>query len=375
MTRLERIKQRITENLTPLAALLVGFVWWWFFLVAASALLSGCMPTGRPKSPPPPKPEPVIVDPVKDEPPDDISLAVEAESSLVGTLYELLGDSGAVTIYPAEPIVVKKQDLTLTIRPGSRLNYELRPSVGSIEFSEPRPTVTVRKWGLKLSPRLARVDLSSDNTGTAHVESGRIKLSKRFSLAWDDEKDSAEQTSDVKPLARPFVFLYGASWCESCRLALDQLSGAETPFEVKYIDDNSGKHPSWVDTLPTFHWRGRDGWRQSSGWPGVSAFVEMWRASVSERDEQASVEWTFPGTNRFDLIDHLRNHPNHRAEFSAVDLEALSFDQLKKLHSQHHNETALSARLDRGPAGPPNRPTIWQCHGSFWKPPPRLAVM
>lgn len=336
-------------------------------LLALAVVVSGCIAPADPEPPPNPRPDPVIVSPPDDEPARDLTLEVSAEASLVATLYELLGDSGTLTVNPAAPIVLRRPEATLTISPGSRLSYELSPTGGAIRFTEPRPTVSVRKWGLKLSPRLARLDLSADNTGTAHVESGPIKFSKRFSLSWD-ETDPAGQSIDPPPL--PVVRMFSATWCGPCQAAhqaLDRASAAgELPFRIEYVPE---PHP-FPASLPYFEWRDIHGERFGiQGWNGLEELVRRWRLTEATADGQAAAwpRWSFPGSSRGDLIDHLKTHPNHRSTFSSASLDGLSFDDLVDLHSRHHNEASTAGDRSRprrhaeaAPAlsRPPGRPSI-----------------
>lgn len=294
--------------------------------------MAGCL-SGGSESPPEPRPEPVA--PITE--PGDLSLEVSAEASLVATLRELLGDEGEVVLNPSSPIVVKRPSVELTIRPGSSLRYALDDSGGSLVFADPKPTVSAKVWGLRVSPRLARLDLTADNTGTAHVEAGPVKLSRRFSLAWADE-DTAGAAVDL-----PSVRMYTADWCGPCRDALAVLDSSELPFAVEYIPE---PHPGWVRSLPQFEWTAADGQRWGhTGWSGLDDLVGRWR---NTRGRQASAssgpEWTFPGSTRADLLAHLRTHSNHAAAFAGSALEGLSFAELVRLHSHHHNTTSARPR-------------------------------
>lgn len=46
--------------------------------------------------------------------------------------------------------------------------------------------------------------------------------------------------------------------------------------------------------------------------------------------------WTFPGSGRQDLIHHLLTDGIHRGSFSRAQLEAMSYAQLRALHSDQH---------------------------------------
>jgi hypothetical protein len=77
---------------------------------------------------------------------------------------------------------------------------------------------------------------------------------------------------------RPIVRLYSTDPCTYCELAKTAFAQQKRlPFRVRVIDTTGGEVPTWVEAYPTFHWQGADGWRQSVGWPGVDAFLAMWK--------------------------------------------------------------------------------------------------
>lgn len=47
--------------------------------------------------------------------------------------------------------------------------------------------------------------------------------------------------------------------------------------------------------------------------------------------------WTFPGSTRAQLIDHLLRHPNHKGNWTAETLNQLTYAELLALHSDHHD--------------------------------------
>jgi thiol-disulfide isomerase/thioredoxin len=339
------------KSLATRSVIVIGAATFWLTLLFVFVGVSGCISPAEPpddtteKNPPPP---PVIVSP--DDSPEvrDITLAVSAEDSLVATLYELLGDAGSLTIDPSAPIVVRRPEATLTIAPGTRLDYELGPSGGSITFADPRPTVSVKKWGLKLSPRLARLDLSTDNTGTAHVQSGPLKFARRFSLGWA-ETDSAGNPPAIAT-AQPVVRMFTATWCGPCRSAHAAIDAAAStlPFRVEYVPE---PHP-FPARLPYFEWVDQSGNRWGiEGWPGLDSLVRRWRVTQPDPRgpdvSQAGQVWTFPGSTHAELVHHLTTHPNHRDTFATADLSAFPFDSLVALHSDHHNQFPVRVAVTR----------------------------
>jgi hypothetical protein len=309
-------------------------------MLVALLVGGGCMqpvePTDTTKKNPPPLV--IINDPVVEPPENNLSLSISAEPSFVATLHELIGDSGSLTINPARPIVVSRPEVSLTIPPGVSISYELTGEGGSLVFSDPKPTVSAKVWGLRVSPKLARLDLSSDNTGTAHVQSGPVKLTRRFSLGWSDgDATGSQPATDNRPVVRMFV----ADWCGVCKTASAALASADVPFRIEPVPE---PHPFRV-TLPYFEWRDQSGNRWGvQGWTGLADLIARWKATHSEQASATGPEWTFPGSTREDLINHLQTHPNHSAEFAGRSLSDLSFTELKRQHSDSHNAPRPTSR-------------------------------
>lgn len=248
------------------------------FLPLLLCVMAGCV---QPVPEPPPKPPgpPLVIEPVKDDQNSKpITLSMTASDSLLGTLHETLGASGEVTINPSQPIVIRKSGTTMTVQPGTVLRYDLTQSGGSIVFNDPLPTVAASVWGLSMTPRLQRLDLRPDNTGTAHVKAGPIKLARQFSLGWLDAGTAGNSQPDL-----PLVRIYSADWCGPCQQAKRELSAAmDLPFRFVIVNENEANFPSWVTALPTMHWQAGDGWRQTTGWSDLPTFLARWRASVSQ---------------------------------------------------------------------------------------------
>jgi hypothetical protein len=314
----------------------------------------GCLPS-IPQTPVP-VPKPIIVAPVTDDTPDDMTLTVTAADSLVATLHEIIGNGGSVTLNPAEPIVVTRPEATLTIKPGTVLTYTMTESGGQFIFSDPRPRVTAKVWGLKVSPELTRLDLNSDNTGTAHVQSGPIKLQKRFSLAWESGTGSTGTTAQTD---EPTVVMYVTENCGYCVAAERVIAAAVMPVRVRIVHTNSGSVPSWVESFPTFHWQSPQGPKKYVGWPGVEELIQSWRSTqTSQYQGRTSNHWTFPGSTRADLIAHLQQG-QHVGRFDRSRLDSMTFAELQQLHADDHegvvNWQAISSRPTRQTRPPPRR--------------------
>ena len=290
-------------------------------------LCVGCIPAtpAQPK----PTPKPVIVQPIADDTPDALTLSVNAESSLIATLHEIIGDGGSVTLDPSEPIVVTRPEATLTIKPGTRLTYSMTADSGRFTFSEPRPRVTAKVWGLKVSPELTRLDLNADNTGTAHVQSGPVKLQRRFALNWEQPTGASESA------ALPVVTIYTTDFCGYCNAARTGLADVDE-FTLREVHTRSGSVPGWVTSFPTFHWQTSSGWKKYVGWPGRDSLVASWRLSIGNRYQgRAASQWTFPGSTRDELTAHLMSG-QHAGKFDHQQLAAMTFDELMRLHADDH---------------------------------------
>lgn len=243
-----------------------------------SVIAVGCMGSTEPKPKPGPPP---ITEKRIDEKPEPLSMAVHAEASVLATVHELLGDGGQLTIDPEQSIVVRRPAATLTIKPGTEVRYKLTDKGGTITFSDPRPKIEAKVWGLRVSPELARVDLSPDNTGTAHVDTGPVTIKRRFALSWEEAAGAGpDQSEDTRPIVRVYS-TDPCGYCDLAKTAFEQQK--ELPFRVRIIEATGGEVPTWVESYPTFHWQGRDGWRQSVGWPGIDSFVEIWKRTQGRK--------------------------------------------------------------------------------------------
>jgi hypothetical protein len=230
------------------------------------------------------------------------SMRVEAAGSLLGTLQEALGSSGKIVFQPDGPIVISRPEATVTIRPGTEITYSLSERGGVLTFGSPKPRIEAKVLGLRVSPDLTRLELAADNSGIATVESGPLKLSKRFKLAWEDGQQFAQATGsrcvcgcgkenctcsakcnsppvNVAAKSLPKVTLHAPSWCGACAdakaaLLVDGVSRTDLPFEVE-LDQREYSGMSY----PQLRWTSKSGQLLYAGWSSLDGLTAMLRAN------------------------------------------------------------------------------------------------
>lgn len=75
--------------------------------------------------------------------------------------------------------------------------------------------------------------------------------------------------------------------------------------------------------------------------------------SDSKRTEytgKSRTEWTFPGSTRDDLIEHLQEG-QHAGKFTERQLESMTIDELKRLHADDHEGVVVKSQLPFCPPG------------------------
>lgn len=80
-----------------------------------------------------------------------------------------------------------------------------------------------------------------------------------------------------KPVAKPVVTMYWATWCQPCGPAKDELKKADLPFDLKFVDVTNGGHPDWCDRIPAFAWDAQGQTRYVIGFTGVDQLVARWK--------------------------------------------------------------------------------------------------
>ena len=162
--------------------------------------------------------------------------------------------------------------------------------------------------------------------------------------------------------SRPRAIVFGASWCGPCRrLKKDVKAGKWSEFRWEFI--NQDTQPSIyrkqlkefkgiVSAFPTIWWpdsgtqgfhargysqphiRGVINWHKKNPPKPAKKPTEPRLATYPTRESN----WTFPGTTHDELIEHILTHDNHSGKFSAEWLRRLTFEELKALHSDDHED-------------------------------------
>ena len=311
-------------------------------------------------------------------PSDPVALAVESPASFLIALHQVLGPAGEMTLATPSPQTFTAGETSVTIPARTSLRYTLSEARGELVFGDPRPTVSARVLGFKVSPNLMRLELRPDNSGTATVASGPITATRPFRITWDalpDPGKSSATGSGKEADALPVVSLLHTDWCVYCPAAIRAVKAAESsgllPFRVELVNvdrDNDQQFDAgytWLRGVPAFDWRDQSDQWWTAPWEGqVDALINRWtqsggrapnapasgarsggaRSSGSSycptcpgyRRQQSST-WTFPGSSRTELIEHLLNDGIHAGRFSRQYLMSQPYDQLHALHDDHHS--------------------------------------
>lgn len=161
-----------------------------------------------------------------------------------------------------------------------------------------------------------------------------------FDPEHEHEKDLVPPPIEFPPTASaiPIVHVYTTSGCERCEAARREYDdalqrGTTLPFRFRF----ERSAPAWVESFPTLHFRGREGWKKVEGWPGLDEFTRQFRAATvrqqptvraSERLKlpQPASRWSYPGH----IADHLREHG------WTGSLEGMSIEEMERIHSALH---------------------------------------
>jgi len=167
------------------------------------------------------------------------------------------------------------------------------------------------------------------------------------------------QPKDKQPDTRPTITMFVTDDCVWCNVGKSELAkqSNELPVQIKIVHTNTGDVPNWVEAYPTFYWQASDkSYKQKKGWPGVEALISSWRFTQGEQRQTSGyrgntkTRWTFPGTTRNSLIQHLQDG-RHAGKFTNNQLNQMTFKELQQLHSDDHAGQVAWSQLPACPAG------------------------
>jgi thioredoxin-like negative regulator of GroEL len=155
---------------------------------------------------------------------------------------------------------------------------------------------------------------------------------------------------DMRQPAEQFTGLvyYTAEWCVACRRYKPLIEALQREGRPVRVVDVGRQPPAGVDSLPTFDFL-RDGRRRKRlGGGATESEIRRELSVVTDalsRLPQPRRMWTVDGDDnpsREKLISHLMDGSAHRGKFSRAELEALTREELMRLHSADHEGIAWS---------------------------------
>lgn len=301
------------------------FTWLLLFYV------SGCL---QQKVVEPPTDERQLVNVIQTS--DTSAMSVGMPPDLLATIHEAIGDGGKLTFEPTKPVTIVRPSASVTIPAGASVNYTASDEKALLTFSDPKPTITAKVFGVKLSPKLNSVELFADGTGMADVGKGLTHVRRKFALAWGDAENSQGATAEELPE----VLLYSRRGCIGCTAVEHAMEAlADKPFRVRVVTSNI---PSWVKVVPVLHWQVENKWWkvEYENWQGGEKFVETWRktrgdSAASSGQRRYVRHWTFPGNTEADLRRHLCEGM-HCGRHDKRQLATMTMEQLLALHDADH---------------------------------------
>lgn len=177
-----------------------------------------------------------------------------------------------------------------------------------------------------------------------------------FNLASDELKLPEHQA----------VLVLTAKWCGPCQQMVRNTYppliargwrvsdyGVKTEKDPHVILIDVDKHPELmkrfqVTNLPTIvSWTGRSEAARRIGYLDAFGIRDAW-ADGSEKESpvvrQYSARWTFPGSTRQDLIDHLSSESHN---YMRQALQRMSTDRLYQLHDSDHDKRVAKPKRQR----------------------------
>jgi thiol-disulfide isomerase/thioredoxin len=216
--------------------------------------------------------------------PSEESITAEVDKNIVESLHRYLGDKNRVELTAEH--VIKQPDTEIRIPAGASLNYMFSDTTGEITFNDPKPMITVQRWGFKFHPTLNKVALVAPNKGEAEVQTLGQKIHKSFLLQWQDTpsgspisvppspsdtgtgelsnlgkdagKSEISKPSEVKQRSRPLLYGFGdTKTCPPCKTAKKQVEELDKPpFDFEWNPEGIEKPESEV--TPVFLWADKE---------------------------------------------------------------------------------------------------------------------
>lgn len=171
-----------------------------------------------------------------------------------------------------------------------------------------------------------------------------------WALTCEPIVESGESFELVQSIPRARrALLFTASWCGPCQqMKRDTLPplvergwkiGESNTDHIQVIDsdDFPGLMKRWnVSRLPTLiYLEGETEVRRSVGYQSPHAVGQLFDPPAVQAASAYSARWTFPGSGRADLINHLASEHNYTVE----SLERMTTDQLSQIHDNDHDNT------------------------------------
>lgn len=273
---------------------------------------------------------------VKDDP-TGIAVTVNVSPSVWSFVTQHLINNA---IHIEKPITVQQDDgLKIEVPTGTVVTLT-SSSEESIEvgFSKPYPTAT--KYRV-IKTSIQSVTLRSDGSGIA-----RTGL-KDFRFRWTDEEETDTSTADpeVATVPQTRIVVVTATWCGPCNYIRQQYGDELRSSGVEFADYDL--IPGWQQfarQLPAVFAVNGDNHiidnQQGVSISGIKQFIAKHRNLSSTKattySGKSHTQWTFPGSTRSDLIEHLLTSPHHRGKFSREELSRYSFEDLREIHSDDH---------------------------------------
>lgn len=181
--------------------------------------------------------KPVVKDETTTAP--EQSFKVSAPKNIVDAVHQVLGDTGSLP--PKKDLSIVGGETKVTIHPGSTIDYLYDSTSETMKFvfNEPRPTVEAGFSIFKIHPPLLSLVLSSDNIGTATVQTAVGKIERKFSINWQEDDSSGVSSKEAK--RGPVLRFHTMKGCPPCEAGKKELAEAKAtgklPFDYEITED------------------------------------------------------------------------------------------------------------------------------------------